>query len=333
MIMEEFEKQNIFIVDDRPENFMQKIDSRRILIAEDDTISRRLLESTLNKWGHEVIVTCDGKEALQALQAEDAPKIAILDWMMPEMDGVDVCREIRKQKQEPYIYLLLLTAKGQKEDIVQGMNAGADDYITKPFNAHELKGRLRAGIRIIDLHEELISAREELRVQATHDSLTGLWNRKTILDILKKELSCSDREGKPLGIIIVDIDHFKDINDTYGHIAGDAVLREAAQRMLSSSVRNYDYVARYGGEEFLVVSPGCDISNIFNVAERIRHSFEEKAVYLPEGVINVTCSEGVTATNEDREVDENMLIKTADEALYRAKNGGRNRVEILTITA
>ncbi len=225
--------------------------------------------------------------------------------------------------------MLLLTAKGQKEDIVQGMNAGADDYITKPFNAHELKGRLRAGIRIIDLQEELISAREALRVQATHDSLTGLLNRKTILDILTKELSRSVRDGKPLGIIIVDLDHFKDINDTYGHIAGDAVLREAAQRMISS-VRNYDYVGRYGGEEFLIVSPGCDISNIFNVAERIRHSFEEKAVYIPEGVINVTCSEGVTI-NENIDADENILIKKADEALYRAKNGGRNRVEILTI--
>jgi two-component system cell cycle response regulator len=205
----------------------------RILIAEDDPVSRRLLEAKLVNWGYEVVVTRDGNEAWQALQADDAPRLAILDWMMPGRDGVAVCREVRKGKGEPYTYLILLTAQAREEDLVTGMEAGADDYIAKPFKSSELKVRLRAGRRIIELQSELIAAREALRAQATHDPLTGLWNHEEILRILGLELVRAKREGRHVGVIMADLDHFKRVNDTYGHMGGDAVLRAAAKTMLS----------------------------------------------------------------------------------------------------
>src|SRR5208282_579507 len=189
----------------------------KILIADDSIVSRHLLEATLRKWGYEVTVACDGLEALEALERKDAPVLAILDWMMPGMTGPEVCRRIRQWAREPYTYTLLLTSKSQKEDLIEGMEAGADDYITKPFDQHELQVRLRAGIRLVDLQSQLLKAREDLRDQATRDSLTRLWNRSSILGELGRELARSERESRPLGVVIVDLDHFKQINDTHGH--------------------------------------------------------------------------------------------------------------------
>ncbi len=303
----------------------------KVLIAEDDPISRRLLESKLVKWGYDVIVTSHGKEALEKLKSDNTPGLAILDWMMPEMDGVAVCREVRKQAKEPYIYILLLTAKGRKEDIIEGMDAGADDYITKPFYSHELEVRLRAGRRIVELQEELISARESLRIQATRDALTGVWNRAAIVDQVRQELSRAGRERTSISIIMADLDHFKKINDTYGHMAGDAVLREATRRM-QSVLRIYDQIGRYGGEEFLIILPGCNKSVAFAIADRLRKSIGEEAVNTPEGIIHVTCSLGVTVVDEAKEEDIDQIIKVADTELYRAKEGGRNRVEVLAMS-
>jgi two-component system cell cycle response regulator len=297
----------------------------KILIADDEAVSRRLLEAKLAKWEYEVIVTQNGNEAWQALQTEGGPRLAILDWMMPGMNGVEICRKIRERNAEPYVYTILLTAMHREEDLVVGMEAGADDYITKPFKASELKVRLRAGMRITKLQDELILAREALRARATHDPLTGLWNHEEILHILEKELARAEREGGSVGVIMADLDHFKKVNDTYGHQAGDVVLREAAKR-LSAQMRPYDAVGRYGGEEFVVVLPGCD-SGIEVVGERIRKSIEQGKVKTPEGAISVTISLGVAVACKGKKTSAATLVKAADAALYRAKEKGRNRLE------
>lgn len=300
----------------------------RILIAEDDPVSRRLLEATLNKWGYEVVVCVNGNDAWAALQRENAPCLAILDWMMPGMDGLELCRQIRLQGDEPYVYILLLTAKSQKADVVAGMDAGADDYITKPFDAHELKVRLRAGQRIINLQNELIRAREALRMQATYDGLTGLLNRAKVLESLRKEMARSSRDKGAIGVAMVDLDHFKNINDTYGHLSGDVVLNKAAQRMVNI-LRTYDLIGRYGGEEFLVVLPHCDAQNAVRAAERLRAGLAEQPIQVSDRQeILVTASIGVISTSDYPSASLDELIRAVDEALYRAKRMGRDRVEV-----
>jgi len=297
----------------------------RILIAEDNPVSRHLLEAFLVKWDYEVIVTANGADAWRELQRDRTLRLAILDWMMPGMSGVEVCREVRKCPPEPYVYVLLLTAKDQKYDVLEGLEAGADDYLTKPFDPYELRARLRAGRRILELQEQLILAREQLRAEAAHDSLTGLWNRAAILEILHRELARSEREKTPVAAIVADLDHFKKINDTYGHLAGDAVLREVTRR-IAGSMRPYDAVGRYGGEEFLIVAPGCDPATAFKVAERLRDCVSRQPVDIFDGAFPVTLSAGVAASCEAKEAEE--LVRMADAALYRAKTGGRNRVEL-----
>jgi diguanylate cyclase (GGDEF)-like protein len=296
----------------------------RILIAEDDPVSRRVLQATLVKWGHEVTSCSDGPEAWRELQKDDSPSLLILDWMMPGMDGIEICRKVRQLGREPYSFILLLTAKSQKEDIVVGMEAGADDYITKPFDKNELKVRLRAGERILKLQDELISAREALREQATHDPLTGLWNHASILDILKQELVRARRQEISVGVVMIDLDHFKNINDTYGHLAGDKVLHEAAQR-IKAATRPYDHVGRYGGEEFLLVLPGCDDSNALSLAERLCACVNKEGIRIDEGLVKVTISLGTVSCSNAKEVKVNSLIQAADKSLYQAKNAGRNR--------
>ena len=302
-----------------------------VLIAEDDMVSRRLLEAMLIKWGYEVTATRDGVEAWEVLQRADAPPLAILDWMMPGMDGVEVCRKVRQRGQEPYIYLLLLTTKGRKENIIEGLDAGADDYLTKPFDPHELQVRLRTGMRIVTLQAEIIEAREALRIQATHDALTGVWNRRAIVEMLGTELVRSSRDALPVAVVMADLDHFKRINDTYGHVVGDAVLREAVCRM-RTLLRPYDAIGRYGGEEFLVVLPGCTAEDAFRLAERLRIGISQEPMMIPGGTIDVTGSLGVATSETAGILDATALIQTADTALYRAKAEGRNRVEFATVT-
>jgi diguanylate cyclase (GGDEF)-like protein len=298
----------------------------KILIADDDIISSRVLEGFLKKWGYEVRVTADGEEAWQALQEEDAPQMAILDWMMPRVDGVEVCRRLRQRGPEPYVYALLLTAKGQKQDVVEGIEAGADDYLTKPFDPGELQARLRAGRRILALQGALISARDALKFQATHDPLTGLWNRLATADALRRELKRSARQKQSVSVIMADLDRFKSVNDTHGHLCGDAALREAAERLVSS-VRAYDTVGRYGGEEFMLVLPDCNIQGALRQAERIRGKFARDPFDLPEGRIPVTLSLGVASVEATEGREHEVLIWAADQALYRAKARGRNCVE------
>ena len=299
----------------------------KILVADDDPGSLQLLKRALVKWGYDVVPAADGTEAWGALQQENPPRLAILDWMMPAMDGVQVCREVRKRPEQPYTYLILLTAKTEKQDVTAGIEAGADDYLTKPFDANELRARIRAGRRILEFQDKLIAAQEALLIQATRDSLTGLWNRAAILDILRRELGRAKRGGISVGVVMADLDHFKRINDTYGHLAGDEVLREIARRM-RSSVRLYDSVGRYGGEEFLIILPDCDASGAKTQTERLRAGVCGEPIVTSEGSISATISLGVCAHNQSK--DAEFAIRAADAALYRAKNGGRNRVELAT---
>jgi two-component system cell cycle response regulator len=292
----------------------------KVLVADDSPISRHLLQVSLCSAGYETCLVPDGVEALRVLEQDESPKLVILDWMMPHLDGVEVCRAIKKRVAEPYVYIILLTAKGHQEEINEGLEAGADDYITKPFDLQELKARLRVGKRILELHERLFA-------QATHDSLTGLLNRSAILEALQKELIRSVREKNPVAVIMTDLDHFKHVNDTYGHLAGDAVLREAARR-LSASLRAYDAVGRYGGEEFLIVAPSCGLAGGAELAERLRESICGLPIDASGEAIFATMSFGVAATCSIKKV--NQLLSAADEALYAAKKAGRNRVEMNT---
>ena len=299
-----------------------------ILIADDDPVSRRLLQVSLGNSGYRVAMAADGAAALRMLDERDCPRLAVLDWMMPEVDGVEVCRRIRQGAREPYIYIILLTAKGQKAEIIEGLEAGADDYITKPFDLQELKARLRSGKRILELQEHLVTAREQLRIQATHDSLTGLFNRMAILEALDREITRSNRENKPVAVIMADLDHFKDINDTHGHQAGDAVLQETARRILAS-LRAYDSVGRYGGEEFLVVIPGSGLDAAAELAERLRQGVSAQAVCVDGAMISTTLSLGLAVSTGEINRPE-QLLQQADEALYAAKGAGRNRVETVS---
>ena len=300
----------------------------KVLIADDSATSRAMLRKSLERWGYEVVMAEDGAAAWDILEKPDAPPMAILDWVMPHMTGPEVCRKVRETRREPYTYILLLTSKNSKDETIEGLEAGADDYIVKPFDQQELSVRLRAGKRIIDLQLSLMEAREELREKANKDLLTKLPNRSAIMTTLETEIARSHRDRRTVGIVILDIDHFKKVNDTYGHFAGDAVLKETAAR-LKNGMRAYDQVGRYGGEEFLVVLPNCDMEQAIHQADRMRLRLQESKIMADAGVeIPVTASFGVTITDlSDRNPE--AFIRVADEALYKAKANGRNRVESL----
>lgn len=298
----------------------------RILIAEDDPVSLRVLQAFLAKWKYEVVAVTDGLEALRILQSDDAPSLAILDWMMPGMEGPEVCRRVRQLHGRPYVYILLLTARNLKGDLLRGLAFGADDYLTKPFDAMELRARLHVGLRILDLQHNLIAAREELRFKATYDTLTELCNRGVILEALGREYARRAREGGSFGIILADLDHFKLVNDSYGHLAGDEVLRQTARRM-RSCVRPYDIIGRYGGEEFLIVVPASDRDSTGALAERIRSVVAAGPFHFDDREIPATISMGVVICDDENAPELQSLLRLADEALYRAKHAGRNRVE------
>jgi len=299
----------------------------KILIADDSEITRLMLYHKLSEWGYEIEVANDGEEAWEILCQENPPTLAIIDWMMPNMDGITLCKKIRENIKEPYIYMIILTMRNKKNDLIESMEAGADDFISKPFDADVLKVRLRAGIRILDLHNALISAREELRIQATYDQLTALFNRRAIMDMFNREISRASRESSPIGVLMVDVDHFKKINDNYGHPAGDIVLKEAANRM-KDSVRTYDSVGRFGGEEFLVILPKCGMNEVMIVAERLKKSISSQNFDLDNESIKVTISIGATNIIPDSiKIDQDFIIQLVDTALYKAKKNGRDRIE------
>lgn len=298
----------------------------KILIAEDDPVSRRLLEAFLRKWGYAVVAVAKGDDAWALLEAEEPPRLAILDWMMPEIEGVEICRRVREKIGRPYTYMILLTARGHKQSLLTGLKAGADDYLSKPFDAEELRARLQVGERILKVQDELIAARDALHFQATHDVLTGVTSRGAAFEFLARELARAHRENKLVGIVLADVDHFKAINDKYGHMAGDLVLQEIARRM-TKCTRPYDCVGRYGGEEFLMIFPTSTDEGIVRLAERMRKAIEATPVPTPEGEIAITASFGVLVAHSSGQSDVNELLRIVDAALYRAKHAGRNRVE------
>ncbi len=302
----------------------------RVLVAEDDAMFRKILRTWLESWGYEVMIAADGAQAWELLQGERPPHLLILDWIMPKPDGVELCRLIRERQKSPYQYILLVTAKDGTEDLVTGLESGADDYLSKPFDRSELRARLRAGRRILTLQEEQTQARDQLHFQATHDGLTAIWNRTTILDLLNREFENNARSIKTTGVIMLDLDHFKRVNDTYGHHAGDAVLKESVKR-IQESVRSYDLVGRYGGEEFLVVLPDCEQEEVEACAERVRWAVASGPVFLDGVSIPVTASIGTAVANPLVNSAKDALA-AADSALYRAKNSGRNKVISCTLS-
>lgn len=300
----------------------------KILIAEDDTLSRVLLDKTLRQAGYEVIAVENGERAVRELKKEDAPRLALLDWVMPGKDGVCVCREIREDgEQQPYTYLILLSSKESKAEIVEGLESGADDYLTKPFDVEELKARLRAGARILELQDRLVEARESMRFRATHDLLTSLWNRGVIMELVGREVQRSCRESSCTAVMMCDIDHFKQVNDQHGHSVGDDVLREVARR-LQQSVRSYDMVGRYGGEEFLVALNRCDPTRAAARADHLRAVVGDRPILSRGKTLSVTVSVGLALSSDDRNCTADEIIQQADKALYAAKQAGRNCVRI-----
>lgn len=287
----------------------------KVLVADDNPVTRRMVLEQMRGWGYEPIIATDGQEAWTILQSEDAPSLAILDWMMPGLEGIEVCRRLRAARTMPYTYVIMLTSRDRTEDLVAAIDAGADDFLTKPCDKQELRVRLRAGQRIVEL-EEL------LRYKATHDPLTGICNRALILETLQREMARATRSGQETGICLLDVDYFKRINDRFGHPVGDEVLKDLCPR-LRSFLRPFDSLGRYGGEEFLVVLPECSASEALDVAHRLRCGVNQQ----PMGPVSVTVSIGVTVIPPGT-TGADTYLKAADEALYRAKAEGRDRVVV-----
>jgi len=295
----------------------------KILIAEDDAVSRRVLEATLKRWGYEVAVVHDGGRAWDMLERDPGLSLAILDWMMPGLDGIDLCRALRARKSDTYTYVILITAKDDPQSMLIGLEAGADDFLAKPVAPEELRARLRAGQRIVELQERLIAAREEQRRHADRDGLTGVSSRRRVLEVLDHSLSERAAGGTELALAMVDMDDFKPINDQHGHIAGDRVLRavcERVQRML----RRTDVFGRYGGDEFLVVLPETSQREAMEIGRRLCDTLASHPVEHGDLPLRVTASVGV-ATAEFGPCSREDLIKRADRALFRAKSEGGNR--------
>ncbi len=302
----------------------------RILIAEDDFTSRSMLTAILKKWGYDPVVTEDGNAAWDALQQPAAPKLVLLDWNMPKMDGLDVCRRLRESESANSSYIILLTGRGEKNDIVQGLEAGANDYISKPYDSDELQARIRVGQRMLELQSSLAEARDALAHLAMHDPLTGIYNRRAILGRLASEISRARREGGNLSIGMCDIDHFKKVNDIYGHQVGDEVLIAFTQ-CIQSQLREYDYLGRYGGEEFLIIAAGAKGNVEKSIYERLRSQVAKNEVQTKAASLSITVSIGVASGTGQSTVDD--LVAAADAALYQAKADGRNRVNYRTIEA
>ena len=307
---------------------LDKGTSSTVLIAEDDPICRKVLQNRLANWGYRVIATENGVDAWEILQQDNAPHLLILDWMMPGIDGPELCRRVREREHPIYPYNLLVTGKDDTQDVVRGLQAGADDYLSKPFDPTELRARLQVGKRILILQHELIQAREELRFRANHDALTGVLSRAAILSLLDRELQRGARAGTSTGILMLDLDHFKTVNDTYGHVTGDAVLKEVGHRV-NQAVRSYDFLGRYGGEEFLAVLSECGPTDLRTVAERVSSAIADVPIQASATSLSVTISVGgVVTSNLAPGV---ALLSAADALLYEAKANGRNRVEIGTL--
>ncbi len=297
----------------------------KILIAEDDGVSRRILETHLTKWGHKATAVKDGAEAWDVLQRLDAPRIVVLDWVMPHIDGPELCRRIREATDRPFTYIIILTAKEKTSDIVEALDAGADDYLTKPYHAQELRSRIGAATRIVLLHEKLEEANAKLFMMARTDALTRVYNRGAIMERLDQEVDRSVREELPLAVMMIDVDHFKVVNDNHGHVTGDKVLVEVAQR-LCAECRPYDSTGRYGGEEFLIVLPGPRFEDVTTMADRIRQRIKGTPVAADGNRFAITVSIGALWVDASQRLRPQDIIATCDKLLYQAKGNGRDCV-------
>jgi len=298
-----------------------------VLVVEDSAVYRKLICDELQSWGFSVTVAGNGAEAWRLLDQPSAPKLVLLDWVLPDVDGTELCQRIRQAgSSRPYVYVILLTSKEGRQNMLDAMQAGVDDYLIKPFDKSELKARMLVGKRILDLQENLVTARESMRHAATHDSLTGLMNRGEVFDVLERELERGRRERKPVGLILADIDHFKNVNDSLGHLYGDEALKEIARR-LRSKMRVYDAIGRYGGEEFLLLLPGCDLTTTLERANQMREFVASKPVVSSGVDRTITVSMGTAVWTGSGRCNAQALLAQADSCLYAAKQKGRNRVE------
>jgi len=298
----------------------------KLLIADDSKVSRKMLLAITKQWGYDVLLAEDGEQAWQIMQQDDAPQLLLLDWEMPKMNGIEVCERVIAKNPENPAYIVLLTSRTSSDDIVEGLSKGASDYLSKPFNSAELQVRLQVGKRMIEMQRKLNTTLHELTTLASHDALTGLLNRRAIMEALPKEIKRIERQRQILCIGMCDIDHFKHINDTYGHLAGDEVLKEVTKRM-QEALRDHDLLGRYGGEEFLVITPVENTRHGIIAYERICQAVSTRPIKIDELSISVTVSCGVTSYSPDND-EQNItkLIARADDALYQAKDAGRNQV-------
>jgi two-component system cell cycle response regulator len=307
-----------------------------ILVVDDDVVSRRVVQKHLEKSGFDVVTAANGQNALDLFDRQFFP-IVLTDWMMPGIDGPQLCRLIREKKTDGYVFIILITARDSKTDIVSGLESGADDYLTKPIHPAEMVARVNTGIRILKLEQSLKKANEEIRLLSITDPLTGCFNRGYLNERLGYEIKRSQRYNHPLSVILADIDHFKRVNDTYGHQAGDEVLKVFAHCIQQEIRKKIDWVVRYGGEEFLIVLPETNNLGAFSVAERLRVAVAEKRIQVAQGDMRITASfGGAYAAFQNKSTDEmtlERLINLADEQLYRSKNTGRNRTHVADFDA
>ena len=289
-----------------------------VLVAEDNGIMQSVLRAMLTWWGFNPVLAADGAEAWRILQSADAPRLAIIDWLMPGMDGLELCRRVRSSPSGQYTYLLILTVRDESADIVAGLDAGADDYLTKPFNAHELRARLRTGHRMVQLQEELQAARGELRKFQTADALTGVLNRVSILDALDRELAA----GRNVAVLLAGVNRLRHINGSFGQRAGDAVLAECGRRLRAAAPESV-MIGRYTGSEFLILLPDCDIQQADHCADRVREAAACQPFTFGAASFPVTCTVGAT---DCRHGDSASLLEAAEEALDIAKRESRERI-------
>lgn len=297
----------------------------RILVADDDTAHRRVLERRLEVWGFAPLGASDGASALAVLSKDVAPRLALVHARLVGGDGLALCRRLREDDTRPYTYVVLYGRDASRVAQMGALGAGADDYLPSPLDAELLQLRLRAGRRIVDLQEQLVAAREALRFQSEQDPMTGLPSRARFSQALEAELERARRFDTPIAVLMCDVDHFRQVNDAFGHAVGDYALRAIAAR-LRAGVRRYDTIGRYSGEEFAAVLPGCGRAVALEVAERLRAAVAATPVDSPAGQVPVTVSIGV-ATSDVHPARMEPLLAAADSALYRAKRSGRNRVD------
>ena len=303
----------------------------RVLIVDDDEIMAERLCQLVTAAGFDATTASNGAKALAELQREFAP-IVILDRNMPGMDGLELCRAIRDGTHYPgYVYIMLCTAHDTEEEILAGLNAGADDYLSKRASGAQLVARLACARRILSLEQSLKAVIEERRRMAMTDVLTGAHNRRYFMNHMRRELKRTRRFGGDLTLVVFDIDHFKHINDRYGHAAGDVVLVEFVRRVQKCLPREFDWCARLGGEEFAVVLPQTDLAGGRVVAEKIRHAFASNPVAAVSGGIDCTVSAGISGLSafaDRNEVSIEQILSRADDCLYTSKNSGRDQVTV-----